>query len=238
MTYDGAEVRAQWRPWWARYAGCATLFGPVQGLIAPAATAWAGRGVLPDAPMRAAEYLNALELLASLRLCCSNVARAVGGADRARGATQSIRELIAPGGTAARLARPRSSRRCRGKPLFSGSPLPGGAMYAFVGRGQRGTPAGFSTISNSRSTCSSRSTCWVAPGVSFQTCRTAIHFRITNLPRWRPRCGMSSGASKGAAERLRPPGGARGSRGARGHGEVTLVECDLSALQVTYLKRP
>ncbi len=107
----------------------------------------------------AAEYLNALELLSSLRLC-SNVP-AQWAVQTALGGHQSIRELTRPGG---RLYESRAA-------ILAAAPaqqLPRAACpdgrACTPSSGSRARCCRISTISPSRSTCSRTSTCSSRPG--------------------------------------------------------------------------
>ncbi len=123
----------------------------------------------------AAEYLAALELLSSLRLC-SNV-MAQWAVQTALGGHQSIRELVAPGGRlyesrAAILSATRASR-------FLSLAPPGGAMYAFPGVRREVLPH-FDDQQFALELLEHKHVL-VAPGVSFNV-PYRNHFRITNLP--------------------------------------------------------
>src|SRR5262249_28567796 len=123
----------------------------------------------------AAEYLQALELLASLRLC-SNV-MAQWAVQTALGGHQSVRELVSPGG---RLHESRTEilaavQRSR----FLTLTPPGGAMYAFVGV----NPATLTDFDDQQLALQppEQKHVLVAPGVSFNV-PYRNHFRVTNLP--------------------------------------------------------
>lgn len=123
----------------------------------------------------AADYLDALELLSSLRLC-SNV-MAQWAVQTALGGHQSVRELVAPGG---RLYESRAAildavRRSRHLTLAP----PRGAMYAFVGV----DPAALPDFDDQQFCLDllEQKHVLVAPGVSFNV-PYRNHFRITNLP--------------------------------------------------------
>jgi alanine-synthesizing transaminase len=123
----------------------------------------------------AAEYLSALELLSSLRLC-SNVP-AQWAVQTALGGHQSIRELVSPTG---RLYESRAAILAAvGRSRFLTLAPPGGAMYAFVGVDQRTLP-GFDDQQFALDLLEQKHVL-VAPGVSFNV-PYANHFRITNLP--------------------------------------------------------
>jgi alanine-synthesizing transaminase len=123
----------------------------------------------------ASDYLAALELLASLRLC-SNV-MAQWAVQTALGGHQSVRELVSPGG---RLHESRAvilgaAQRSR----FLTLAPPGGAMYAFVGVDQSVLPD-FDDQQFALDLLEQQHVL-IAPGVSFNV-PYRNHFRITNLP--------------------------------------------------------
>src|SRR5262245_29796987 len=123
----------------------------------------------------AGDYLNALELLASLRLC-SNVP-AQWAVQTALGGHQSIRELTAPGG------RLFESRRAiveaAGRSKYLELAAPSGAMYAFVGVRSDVLPD-FDDQQFAMDLLEQKHVL-VAPGVSFNV-PYRNYFRITNLP--------------------------------------------------------
>jgi alanine-synthesizing transaminase len=152
---------------------CATLSGLSK--VYRACGYRVGWAVFSGRTHAAADYLGALELLASLRLC-SNV-MAQWAVQTALGGHQSIRELIATGGRmyesrAAILAATRASRFLRLAP-------PGGAMYAFPGVDLQVLP----DFDDQRFALEllEQKHVLVAPGVSFNV-PYSNHFRITNLP--------------------------------------------------------
>lgn len=171
MTYDGAEFV----PMAALVEDtlCATLSGLSK--VYRACGYRAGWAVFSGRVHAAVDYLDALELLASLRLC-SNV-MAQWAVQTALGGHQSIRELVAPGG---RLYESRAvildavsrSRHLRLAP-------PRGAMYAFVGVDTVGLPD-FDDQQFALDLLEQKHVL-VAPGVSFNV-PYRNHFRITNLP--------------------------------------------------------
>ena len=123
----------------------------------------------------ASEYLSALELLASLRLC-SNVP-AQWAVQTALGGHQSVRELTGAGG---RLHESRAAIvSAVAQSRFLTLSPPGGAMYAFVGVRQEVLPD-FDDQQFSLDLLE-RKHVLVAPGVSFNV-PYRNHFRITNLP--------------------------------------------------------
>jgi alanine-synthesizing transaminase len=123
----------------------------------------------------AKELLQAMELLASLRLC-SNVP-GQWAVQTALGGYQSIRELVLPGG---RLCESRKVivDGVAANPLLKLEP-PRGAMYAFVGIDTEALPE-FDDQQFALDLLE-RKHVLVAPGVSFNV-PYRNHFRITNLP--------------------------------------------------------
>jgi alanine-synthesizing transaminase len=121
------------------------------------------------------EYLSALELLSSLRLC-SNVP-AQWAVQTALGGYQSVRELITPGG------RLYESRRAILDAVAHSQYLkltrPAGAMYAFVGVDQQKLPD-FDDRQFALDLLEQKHVL-VAPGVSFNV-PYRTHFRVTTLP--------------------------------------------------------
>ena len=123
----------------------------------------------------AADYLSALELLSSLRLC-SNVP-AQWAVQTALGGYQSVRELVTPGGRlyesrAAIIDAVASSEFLRLAP-------PQGAMYAFIGVDTKKLP----DFDDRRFALDllEQKHVLVAPGVSFNV-PYRTHFRVTTLP--------------------------------------------------------
>ena len=171
MTYDGAEFVPM--ATLVHDTLCATLSGLSK--VYRACGYRVGWAVFSGRTHAAAEYLHALELLSSLRLC-SNV-MAQWAVQTALGGYQSIRELTAPGGRlhesrAAVLAATGASGYLRLAP-------PGGAMYAFVGVDPQGLPQ-FDDQQFALDLLEQKHVL-VAPGVSFNV-PYRNHFRITNLP--------------------------------------------------------
>jgi alanine-synthesizing transaminase len=124
---------------------------------------------------QAAEYLAALELLSSLRLCAAVPAQ--WAVQTALGGHQSICELVSPGGRlyesrAAILAATQASR-------FLKLRAPAGAMYAFVAADTRELP-GFDDQRFALDLLEQKHVL-IAPGVSFNV-PYRTHFRVTNLP--------------------------------------------------------
>jgi alanine-synthesizing transaminase len=152
---------------------CATLSGLSK--VYRACGYRVGWAVFSGRTHAAADYLSALELLSSLRLC-SNV-MAQWAVQTALGGHQSIRELIAPGGRlyesrAVIVAATAASRFLKLTPL-------GGAMYAFPGVDLKVLPD-FDDQQFALELLEQKHVL-VAPGVSFNV-PYSNHFRITNLP--------------------------------------------------------
>ncbi len=124
---------------------------------------------------KADEYLHALDLLASLRLC-SNVP-GQWGVQTALGGFQSLRELIEPGG------RLYDSRQavidCVARSPYLTLVAPGGSMYAFVGVDPAAVP-GFDDHDFALQLLEDEHVL-VAPGSSFNV-DYRNYFRITLLP--------------------------------------------------------
>ncbi|MGO9804915.1 MAG: aminotransferase class I/II-fold pyridoxal phosphate-dependent enzyme [Steroidobacteraceae bacterium] len=171
MTYDGAEFVPL--ATLVHDTLCATLAGLSK--VYRACGYRVGWAVFSGRVHAAADYLDALELLSSLRLC-SNV-MAQWAVQTALGGHQSVRELVAPGG---RLYESRAAildavRRSRHLTLAP----PRGAMYAFVGV----DPAALPDFDDQQFCLDllEQKHVLVAPGVSFNV-PYRNHFRITNLP--------------------------------------------------------
>jgi alanine-synthesizing transaminase len=152
---------------------CATLSGLSK--VYRACGYRVGWAVFSGRTHAATDYLNALELLSSLRLC-SNV-MAQWAVQTALGGHQSVKELIAPGGRlfesrAAILAAAQASR-------FLTLAAPQGAMYAFPGIDRAVLPD-FDDQQFALELLEQKHVL-IAPGVSFNVAYTN-HFRITNLP--------------------------------------------------------
>jgi len=152
---------------------CATLSGLSK--VYRACGYRVGWAVFSGRTHMAAEYLQALELLASLRLC-SNVT-AQWAVQTALGGHQSIRELICPGGRlydsrAAIIAAVQRSR-------FLTLAPPQGSMYAFVGVNPMVLPD-FDDQQFALDLLEQQHVL-IAPGVSFNV-PYRNHFRVTNLP--------------------------------------------------------
>src|SRR5580692_5823105 len=132
MVYDGAESIPM--ATLVRDTLCATLSGLSK--VYRACGYRVGWAVFSGRLRGSADYLSALELLSSLRLC-SNVP-AQWAVQTALGGYQSIRELVSPGG------RLYESRRAIvdtvSKSQFLKLQAPRGAMYAFIGVDSQALP--------------------------------------------------------------------------------------------------
>jgi alanine-synthesizing transaminase len=171
VLYDGAEFVPM--ATLVRDTLCVTLSGLSK--VYRACGYRVGWAVLSGRTRAATEYISALELLSSLRLC-SNVP-AQWAVQTALGGYQSIRELVSPGGRLyesrrAILEGVQSSRFLKLKP-------PNGALYAFVEVDTRDIP-GFDDQEFALDLLEQKHVL-VAPGVSFNV-PYRTHFRITNLP--------------------------------------------------------
>jgi alanine-synthesizing transaminase len=171
MVYDGAEFVPMATI--VRDTLCATLSGLSK--IYRACGYRVGWAVFSGRVHAAAEYLSALELLSSLRLC-SNVP-AQWAVQTALGGHQSVRELVSPGGRLyesrkAILAAVQNSRFLKLHP-------PAGAMYGFIGVDTSELP-GFDDQQFALDLLEQKHVL-VAPGVSFNV-PYRTHFRVTNLP--------------------------------------------------------
>jgi alanine-synthesizing transaminase len=124
---------------------------------------------------RAQEYLQALDLLAALRLC-SNVP-GQWAVQTALGGRQSVRELCAPGGRLYESRKAIIDAVERSKYMYMKAPM--GSMYAFIGVDTRKIPT-FDDEAFAMQLLEQQHVL-VAPGSSFNT-DYRDHFRITNLP--------------------------------------------------------
>jgi alanine-synthesizing transaminase len=171
MLYDGAEF-CPLAPL-VRDTVCVTLSGLSK--VYRACGYRVGWAVVSGRLRAAGAYLEALDLLSSLRLC-SNVP-AQWAVQTALGGYQSVRELVSPGGRLyesrrAILDSVERSRFLRLKP-------PAGAMYAFIGVDTRDLPD-FDDQQFALDLLEQKHVL-VAPGVSFNV-PYRTHFRVTNLP--------------------------------------------------------
>jgi alanine-synthesizing transaminase len=171
MTYEGAQFVPM--ATLVHDTVCATLSGLSK--VYRACGYRVGWAVFSGRTHEAAEYLQALELLASLRLC-SNVT-AQWAVQTALGGHQSVRELVSPGG---RLHESRAAilAAVRGSRFLTLSP-PRGSMYAFVGVNPLVLPD-FDDQQFALDLLEQKHVL-IAPGVSFNV-PYCNHFRITNLP--------------------------------------------------------
>jgi alanine-synthesizing transaminase len=171
MTYDGAQFVPM--ATLVHDTLCATLSGLSK--VYRACGYRVGWAAFSGRTQMAADYLHALELLASLRLC-SNVT-AQWAVQTALGGHQSVRELVGAGG---RLHESRATilaavQRSR----FLTLAPPQGSMYAFVGVNPLVLPD-FDDQQFALDLLEQKHVL-VAPGVSFNV-PYRNHFRITNLP--------------------------------------------------------
>src|ERR1700761_5579434 len=171
ILYDGAEYVPM--ATLVHDTLCATLSGLSK--IYRACGYRVGWAVFSGRTHAATEYLTALELLSSLRLC-SNVP-AQWAVQTALGGHQSIKELVSPGGRLyesrkAILAAVDNSRFLQLAP-------PAGAMYGFVGVDTRDLPD-FDDQKFALDLLEQKHVL-IAPGVSFNV-PYRTHFRVTNLP--------------------------------------------------------
>jgi alanine-synthesizing transaminase len=171
MTYAGAQFVPM--ATLVHDTVCATLSGLSK--VYRACGYRVGWAVFSGRKDAAAEYLQAHELHASLRLC-SNVT-AQWSVQTALGGHQSVRELVSPGGRLyeSRAAILASVQRSR---FLTLSP-PRGSMYAFVGINPLVLPD-FDDQQFALDLLEQKHVL-VAPGVSFNVPYTN-HFRVTNLP--------------------------------------------------------
>jgi len=171
MLYDGAEFVPV--ATLARDTLCATLSGLSK--VYRACGYRVGWASFSGRVREARDYLTALELLSSLRLCSAVPAQ--WAVQTALGGYQSIRELVSPGGRlyesrAAIIAATQASKYLCLHP-------PAGAMYAFVAADTRALP----DFDDQRFALEllEQQHVLIAPGVSFNV-PYRTHFRITNLP--------------------------------------------------------
>lgn len=171
MVYDGAEFVPMATV--CRDTLCATFSGLSK--VYRACGYRVGWVSFSGALERSADYLAALDLLASLRLC-SNVP-GQWAVQTALGGFQSIKSLCAPGG---RLYQSRKAVvDTVGRSSFMDLVTPRGAMYAFIGVDPVKMPA-FSDDAFALELLEQQHVL-VAPGSSFNT-RDQHHFRVTMLP--------------------------------------------------------
>ncbi len=171
MTYDGAQFVPM--ATLVHHSLCATMSGLSK--VYRACGYRVGWASFSGDVEHSRDYLSALELLSSLRLC-SNVP-GQWAVQTALGGYQSIRELVAPGG------RLYESRRAIidavGRSRYLELTPPAGAMYAFVGVRPDVLPE-FDDQQFALDLLEHKHVL-VAPGSSFNV-PYRNHFRITNLP--------------------------------------------------------
>jgi len=222
MTYDGAEFVPM--ATLVRDTLCATLSGLSK--VYRACGYRVGWAVFSGRTPGAADYLNALELLASLRLCSSVPAQ--WAVQTALGGFQSIRELVAPGG---RLHESRGAiSRAVAQSRFLTLAPPGGAMYAFIGVDAGALPD-FDDQQFALDLLEQKHVL-VAPGVSFNV-PYRNHFRITNLPD----AGTLREVLARVEELLASYAGAARAAGAAAAGRAALDSARVPS-RVISLKRP
>jgi alanine-synthesizing transaminase len=171
MVYDGAESIPLATI--VQDTLCATLSGLSK--IYRACGYRVGWAIFSGQLRGSGEYLSALELLSSLRLC-SNVP-AQWAVQTALGGHQSIRALISPGGRLYESRRAVLDAVARSRYLRLAPPA--GAMYAFIGVDRQALPD-FDDQQFALDLLEQKHVL-VAPGVSFNV-PYRNHFRITTLP--------------------------------------------------------
>ncbi len=172
MTYDGAKFIPL--ATMAKHCLCATFSGLSK--IYRACGLRVGWVSFSGEKSTADEYLHAIELLASLRLCPNVPGQ--WAVQTALGGYQSVTSLTTPGG---RLYESRQALldAIEESPYLSLAP-PGGAMYAFVRVEESLFPTGFDDRTFALSLLERRHVL-VAPGSSFNV-PYRNHFRMTVLP--------------------------------------------------------
>jgi alanine-synthesizing transaminase len=171
MTYDGAEFVPM--ATLVQHTLCGTLSGLSK--VYRACGYRVGWAAFSGDVEHSREYLSALELLSSLRLC-SNVA-GQWAVQTALGGYQSIRELVTPGGRLYQSRKAIVDAVGRSRFLYLTPPM--GAMYAFVGVQTESLPD-FDDQQFALDLLEHKHVL-VAPGTSFNV-PYCNHFRITNLP--------------------------------------------------------
>jgi alanine-synthesizing transaminase len=172
MVYDGAEFIPM--ATLVEDTLCATLSGLSK--VYRACGYRVGWAAFSGRTHAAAEYLGAIDLLSSLRLCSNVLAQ--WAVQTALGGAQSIRDLVSPGG------RLYESRAAIGRAVGASRYLhlagaPQGAMYAFIGVDTAELP-GFDDQRFALDLLEQKHVL-VAPGVSFNV-PYRNHFRVTTLP--------------------------------------------------------
>jgi alanine-synthesizing transaminase len=171
MTYDGAEFVPM--ATLVQHTLCCTLSGLSK--VYRACGYRVGWASFSGDMENSRDYLSALELLSSLRLC-SNVA-GQWAVQTALGGYQSIRELLRPGGRLYESRRAIIDAVARSKYLTLTPPR--GALYAFVGVDTQRLP-GFDDRRFAMDLLEHKHVL-IAPGTSFNVPYNT-HFRVTNLP--------------------------------------------------------
>jgi alanine-synthesizing transaminase len=171
MTYDGAEFVPM--ATLVQHTLCGTLSGLSK--VYRACGYRVGWAVFSGDVEHAREYLSALELLSSLRLC-SNVP-GQWAVQTALGGYQSIHELVGPGGRLHESRKAIMDAVARSRFLYLTPPM--GAMYAFVGVQADALPD-FDDQQFALDLLEHKHVL-VAPGTSFNV-PYRNHFRVTNLP--------------------------------------------------------
>ena len=171
MTYDGAEFVPM--ATLVQHTLCGTLSGLSK--VYRACGYRVGWAAFSGDVEHSREYLSALELLSSLRLC-SNVA-GQWAVQTALGGYQSIRELVTPGGRLYESRKAIVDAVGRSRFLYLTPPM--GAMYAFVGVQTESLPD-FDDQQFALDLLEHKHVL-VAPGTSFNV-PYRNHFRVTNLP--------------------------------------------------------
>ncbi len=171
MTYDGAEFIPM--ATLVQHTLCGTLSGLSK--VYRACGYRVGWAVFSGDVEHSREYLSALELLSSLRLC-SNVP-GQWAVQTALGGYQSIRELVSPGGRLYESRKAIVDAVGRSRFLYLTPPM--GALYAFVGVQAESLPE-FDDQQFALDLLEHKHVL-VAPGSSFNV-PYRNHFRVTNLP--------------------------------------------------------
>jgi len=171
MTYDNAEFVPM--ATLVHHTLCGTMSGLSK--VYRACGYRVGWAVFSGDLENSREYLSALELLSSLRLC-SNVA-GQWAVQTALGGYQSIQELVGPGGRLYESRKAIIEGVARSKYLYLTPPR--GAMYAFIGVQTDHLPE-FDDQQFALDLLEHKHVL-VAPGSSFNV-PYRTHFRITNLP--------------------------------------------------------
>lgn len=172
MTYDGAEFIPM--ATLVRETLCCTLSGLSK--VYRACGYRVGWAVFSGRTRAAADYLKALELLSSLRLCSNVLGQ--WAVQTALGGYQSLRQLITPGGRLYESRRAITEGVAASRFLRLVAP-PMGAMYSFIGVDTRELPD-FDDQQFALDLLEQKHVL-VAPGVSFNV-PYRNHFRVTTLP--------------------------------------------------------